>query len=101
MSKYANSRLHVRTATGRFRQPTMADAGIGGVCPNCRHFLIHHYDGDPHTNPPDPRRFRYRCFTCEPLTADELALQAEMDAAQPQQASILEVLAAFANQAAA
>ena len=77
MSKYANKRMHIRSAGGQFRKATGEDFGIGGVCPNCNHLLLRHYDGDPRDTTPDPRRFRYRCFTCEPLSEDEKALEAE------------------------
>ena len=83
MSKYANGRLHMRGDGGRFRKTTMADMGLGGVCQTCHHLLIQHFDGDPRDQNPDPRRFRYRCFTCEPLTEAELQLQADVEASKP------------------
>lgn len=83
MSRYANKRLHMRTPSGRFRRAVPADFGIGGVCPNCQHLLLRHYDGDERERPMDPRRFRYRCFTCEPLTEAELTLAAEIAASKP------------------
>ena len=94
MSRYANKRMHVRTAGGQFRKPTMQDVGIGGVCPTCRHFLLRHYDGDPRDAHPDPRRFRYRCFTCEPETEAEQALAAEIAISKPKPRTIFDVLKA-------
>lgn len=64
--KAPNKRIIQRDAGGRFRKTTAAEFGIGGVCPVCRHLLLEHYDGDPNDSMPDPRKFRYRCFTCEP-----------------------------------
>ena len=63
--RYPNSRV-VKRVRGRFAEITMQDVGVGGVCPVCRHFLLRFYDGDPNDQNPDPRRFRYRCFNCEP-----------------------------------
>lgn len=98
MSKYANKRMHIRDAGGRFRRATMQDIGIGGVCPTCGHFLLRHYDGDPRDEFPDPRKFRNRCFTCEPLTGAERALQAEIEASRPKPPSIFDVLAAHVEE---
>lgn len=92
MSKYANKRMHVRTLNGQFRKAVPADIGIGGTCPNCQHFLLRSYDGDPRDPFPDPRRFRYRCFTCEPETEAEKALKAEIEASKPKPPSILDIL---------
>lgn len=92
MSKYSNKRLHMRTSGGRFRKAVPADLGIGGVCDTCGHFLLRHYDGDERERPIDPRRIRYRCFTCEPRTEAELALAAEIEAEKPQQKPFLEWL---------
>jgi hypothetical protein len=69
--KYPNKRLAFRTGGGQFRRATGEDFGIGGVCKTCGHLLLRHYDGDPNESFPDPRRFRYRCFTCEPEEADD------------------------------
>lgn len=91
MSKYANNRLHMRTGGGQFRKATMQDIGIGGVCPVCSHFLIQHYNGDPRDAFPDPRKFVYRCFTCQPLTDEEQALQAEIEAEKPKPVSIMDI----------
>lgn len=63
--RYANKRVLLRRG-GQFRKATMEDVGIGGVCPTCCHLLIRVYDGDPDDPNPDPRRFRNRCYTCEP-----------------------------------
>jgi len=90
--KAPNKRIIDRGGNGRFRKTTMQDFGIGGTCPECRHLLIQHYDGDPRTEFPDPRKFRYRCFTCEPLTEDELKLKAEIEAERPKQKSLIEIL---------
>lgn len=90
--KATNKRIIPRGGNGRFRKTTMQDFGIGGACPECRHLLIQHYDGDPRTEFPDPRKFRYRCFTCEPLTEDELKLKAEIEAAKPKTKSLFDIL---------
>lgn len=66
-SRYANKRLHLRGAGGKFRKARAEDLGIGGACPVCSHLLLRHYDGDLNERPLDPGKFRYRCFTCEPL----------------------------------
>jgi hypothetical protein len=71
--KYRNKRMMIRTSGGQFRKATGEDFGIGGTCPVCRHFLLRHYDGDPKAPHIDPRLFRYRCFTCEPMTEAETA----------------------------
>lgn len=81
--RYRNKRIGKRGSGGRFAKVTAADLGIGGTCPNCDHFLIWHYDGDERERPLDPRLFRYRCFTCEPLTDEEQALKAEIEASKP------------------
>lgn len=81
--RYPNKRIGKRGAGGRFAKVNAADFGIGGTCPNCNHFLIQHYDGDERERPCDPRKFRYRCFTCEPLTEAEQALKAEIEASKP------------------
>ena len=58
---------------GRYAKLTAEDLGIGGTCPVCRHFLLRFYDGNPKDPYPDPRNFRYRCYTCEPMTEAEQA----------------------------
>lgn len=84
--------LRRRVATGgQFRKATVQDMGTGGTCPTCGHFLLRHYDGDPRDEFPDPRKFQYRCFTCEPETEAEKALKAEIEAAQ-KPASILDFI---------
>lgn len=79
MEKYKNKRMMHRKG-GRFAKLTAADVGIGGACPVCRHLLIRVYEGDP--NNIDPRAFRYRCFTCEPKTEKELAVEAQKSEAR-------------------
>lgn len=69
--KARNKRIIQRGRNGRFRKTTMADFGIGGVCETCNHFMVRHYDGDESEPFIDPRLFRYRCFTCEPMTEEE------------------------------
>jgi len=90
--KAPNKRIIPRSAGGRFRKTTMQDFGIGGTCPECRHLLLQHYDGDPRDESPDPRKFRYRCFTCEPLSEAEIKLKAEIEASKPRQKSLIEIL---------
>lgn len=92
MERYANKRVLRRQGNGRFRQSTMTDMGIGGVCPKCSHLLLRHYDGDPHDPHPDPRNFRYRCFTCEPLTPEEQAREKAAQDARPKPPTFLEFL---------
>lgn len=90
--KAPNKRIISRGGNGRFRKTSMQDFGIGGTCPECRHLLIQHYDGDPRDEFPNPRNFRYRCFTCEPLTDAEIKLKAEIEAAKPKTKSLFEIL---------
>lgn len=90
--RYSNKRIGARDGRGQFRKVTMQDVGIGGVCPTCSHFLLRTYDGDTRDAFPDPRKFRYRCFTCEPRTDAELALEAEIEASKPKRVSILDIL---------
>lgn len=73
--RYQNKRMAFRDAGGKFRAARMEDLGIGGVCPVCRHLLLRYYNGDPRDTCPDPRKFQYRCFTCEPETEAEKALR--------------------------
>ena len=91
MSRYANKRMHIRTGGGQFRKATMQDVGIGGVCA-CGHFLLSTYDGDPRDPNPDPRKFRARCFTCEPVTDAEQVIADAIEAARPRPVSILDIL---------
>lgn len=86
MARYKNKRRMFRGRGGRFRKATAADFGIGGVC-DCGHFLLMWYDGDPRDGMPDPRKIRHRCFTCEPKTESELALEAEIKAEKEASAS--------------
>ena len=92
MSKYANKRQHRRAGNGQFRRATPADIGIGGVCPRCNHLLVRHYDGDETQYPLDPARFRYRCFSCEPMTSTEKAQLAKAESAREPSVSILGIL---------
>ena len=71
MTRYPNKRLMFRTAHGRFRPAKMEDVGISGICPACGHLMLRYYDGDEHDPNPDPRKFRSRCFTCEPLLGQQ------------------------------
>ena len=80
MHKYPNKRVTPRASNGRFMVATGANFGIGAACPVCRHVTIRYYDGDP-TETIDPRRFRMRCYTCEPMTDEEKAAErAEVEA---------------------
>jgi len=92
MNRYPNKRQFMRTGGGQFRKATGYDFGIGGVCPTCGHLLLSHYDGDPRDAFPDPRNFRFRCFTCEPETEAEKALKAEIEAGQPKPKSLMDIL---------
>lgn len=82
MERYKNKRMLHRKG-GRFYAPTAADYGIGGACPNCRHIMMRFYDGDESERPVDPRKFRMRCYTCEPHTEAELKAIEEKIAAEP------------------
>jgi hypothetical protein len=92
VSKYANKRMHVRGRGGQFKKATPKDFGFGDACPNCHSFMIRHYDGDPRDAFPHPNNFRFRCFTCEPKTEAELAVEAEIEASKPKQPSIIDLL---------
>ena len=96
--KYKNKRIGKRAGNGRFAQVTAKDFGIGGVCETCNHLLIHHYDGDTRQRPLDPFKFRYRCFTCEPRTAQELALEAEIEASRPKEKTLADIIEAMAKE---
>src|SRR5512139_2515985 len=82
MDRYPNKRTRLRSR-GKFRKATPADVGIAGVCPACRHFLLSYYDGDPGDPFPDPRKFRARCFTCEPETTEERTRREAYEASRP------------------
>ena len=88
--RYANKRLVIRKG-GQYAKLTPTDVGIGGVC-ECGHLKFHTYSGDPRDEFPDPRNFRYRCFTCEPKTDAEFALEAQIEATKPKQKGIYEWL---------
>ena len=90
--KARNKRIISRSHNGRFRKTTMQDFGIGGFCETCGHMMIRHYYGDPREAFPDPRKFRYRCFTCEPLTVEEKKLQEEIEASRPKHKTIIEFM---------
>lgn len=64
MERYTNKRMMFRSG-GRFRKATMADVGLGS-CSVCGGITQRVYDGDPNDPFPDPRNFRFRCFSCEP-----------------------------------
>lgn len=92
--KYANSRAALRSAGGQFREATGTDVGIDGVCPKCRHLLRRVYVG-PAVRPLDPQGWRSRCYTCEPKTATEIAVdEAFAEDARREQPSILRTLKA-------
>jgi hypothetical protein len=75
--KARNKRIIPRGRGGRFRRTTAADFGIG-ECEKCGGFTVQRYNGDPRDEFPDPRLFRPRCFSCNPKTEEELALEAEI-----------------------
>lgn len=95
--KYSNKRIGKRGGGGRFAKVTAADFGIGGVCETCNHLLIRHYDGDPREPHLNPFKFRYRCFTCEPRTEQELALEAEIEASKPKAKTLADILEEIAR----
>ena len=82
MNRYANKRMMIRKG-GKFAKATPQDYGIGDACPTCNRPTLWHYNGDPREPHPDPRDFKYRCFTCEPKTEAELAFEAEIEASKP------------------
>lgn len=61
--KARNKRIIQRAGNGKFRKTTLEDVGLGGVCPDCQHFLFQEYFGK---NPemPDPRELGYECHNC-------------------------------------
>lgn len=78
--RYSNKRSLNRKG-GRFARTTTASAGIG-ECPDCGTLTIRVYDGaaaaDQNGAGIDPRKFRQRCFRCEPRTeAEQAALAAK------------------------
>jgi hypothetical protein len=75
----------------------MQDIGIGGVCEVCNHLLLRHYNGDENERPLDPRGFRYRCFTCEPLTEAEKAKRDEREAGRPKERGIVDMIIQLAE----
>lgn len=73
--RYSNKRgLHRKG--GRFTKLTASAAGIG-ECLNCGTLTVRVYDGDAAADQNgagiDPRKFRQRCFNCEPRTEAEQA----------------------------
>ena len=74
--KHSNGRIQMRGGGGRFRRSTLADIGMG-VCPTpgCRHLTRSFYDGDENEEFLDPRKFRQRCYTCEPHTPEEIEVK--------------------------
>lgn len=95
--KRPNKSIGKRAGNGRFAKVTAKDFGIGGVCDKCNHLLIRHYDGDPREQFLDPFKFRYRCFTCEPRTDQELALEAEIEASKPKERTLADVIEELAR----
>jgi len=91
MNRYSNKRIMLRTGGGQFRKAQPSDLGIMGVCPKCQHLLLRHYDGDPRDEFPNPRKFRNRCFNCEPLTDADTNLAAEIEASKPKPIGIIEL----------
>ena len=85
--KAPNKRIIMRNENGRFRKTTMKDFGVGGVC-SCGHLLVSHYNGDTRDDFIDPRKFIYRCFTCNPLNEDEVKLQQKIEASKPRKRTI-------------
>jgi hypothetical protein len=83
MERYSNKRTLHRTSGGKFRKAKMSDAGLMGTCLTCHHLLVRFYDGDPNDQHPDPRRFRSRCYHCEPETETEKAARAEAEVSEP------------------
>lgn len=72
--KARNKRVIKRSGNGRFRRATGADFGIGICTTNgCGGLTVRVYDGDENDEFPDPRKFRQRCYHCEPKTDEELA----------------------------
>lgn len=67
--RYPNKRNRFRRH-GKFAKANILDFGLS-VCPKCNHFMTRHYYGDPGDPFPDPRKFRPRCWTCEPETEEE------------------------------
>jgi len=65
--KMPNGTVVLRGVDGRFRRATGADFGVG-VCSNCQGLTVEFYDGDLNDRPCDPRKFRQRCYRCEPKT---------------------------------
>lgn len=86
--KAQNKRIIMRSDGGRFCRTTFADFGIG-ICPNkgCNHLTVEVYDGDPNDPMPDPRKFRQRCYHCEPETEAELEAKRAREAALKSQKS--------------
>ncbi len=95
--RYPNKRAMLRAGGGRFRAAQPSDIGIGGVCPNCQHLMVNHYHGDPRAPFLDPAKFKPRCFTCNPLTAEEQELQAEIKAGQPKPPSLMDTFRKMAG----
>lgn len=95
--KAPNKRIIPRSSGGQFRKTTALDFGIGGICQNCNHFLLRHYDGDTRAEFLDPRKWVYRCFTCNPLTEAEQTLKAEIEASKPKPRGLGDVLREIAE----
>lgn len=96
MTYYKASNKHVimRASNGRFRRTTGADLGIG-VCPveGCTGLTSCVYEGNLNDPMPDPRKFRQRCWQCEPETEAEKAVKcAEIEAAREQKSGFVTML---------
>ena len=89
--KYSNGRTVMRRNNGRFKAATFNDVGIG-VCKTCGHLSTWHYNGDPRTEFPHPNLWGYRCFHCTPMTNEEKAIQAEIDAKTPPKKTMADLI---------
>lgn len=89
--KARNKRFILRSSNGRFRRTRQEDFGVGGVC-KCGHLLQRHYNGDTRDDFLDPRKYVYRCFTCNPLSEEEIKLEAEIKASKPKERTIEDII---------
>ncbi len=86
-----------RTPTGRFKRTVLSDVGLG-VCSRCNGITRAHYYGDPRDEFIDPRNFKQRCFTCNPLTQTELELEKEIESSKPKQKTMEDILKGVADE---